>query len=62
MLVPIVFGMLLANLPGADLMKEPIMEIIRDLNTGELVSQTKEYGGLLYYLYQGVELGILTLL
>lgn len=58
LLIPIAFGMLLANLPGAGLMKEPIIEIIRDPNTGELVSKTKELGGLLYYLYQGVELGI----
>ncbi|NLY45431.1 MAG: sodium ion-translocating decarboxylase subunit beta [Tissierella sp.] len=58
LLIPIAFGMLLANLPGADLMKEPIVEIIQDPNTGELVSQTKEVGGLLYYLYQGVKLGI----
>lgn len=58
LLIPIAFGMLLANLPGADLMKEPIVEIITDPNTGKLVSKTKEYGGLLYYLYQGVKLGI----
>ncbi|TFZ39632.1 sodium ion-translocating decarboxylase subunit beta [Soehngenia longivitae] len=58
LLIPIAFGMLLANLPGADMMKEPVVEIIRDPNTGELVSHTKEYGGLLYYLYQGVKLGI----
>ncbi|MDX9918294.1 MAG: sodium ion-translocating decarboxylase subunit beta [Gudongella sp.] len=58
LLTPIAFGMLLANLPGADLMKEPIMEIIKDPVTGQLVNKTKEYGGLLYYLYQGVKLGI----
>ena len=58
LLIPIAFGMLLANLPGADMMKEPVVEIIKDPNTGELVSHTKEYGGLLYYLYQGVKLGI----
>ena len=57
-LVPIAFGILLANLPGADLMKEPIVEIIKDPITGDLVSKTKEFGGLLYYLYQGVKLGI----
>lgn len=57
LLVPIAFGMLLANLPGADLMKEPLVEIVKNAN-GDLVSQTKEYGGLLYYLYQGVKLGI----
>jgi len=58
LLVPIAFGMMLANLPGANLMKEPVVEIIRDASSGELVSKTKEYGGLLYYLYQGVKLGI----
>ncbi|TJX67861.1 sodium ion-translocating decarboxylase subunit beta [Soehngenia saccharolytica] len=58
LLIPIAFGMLLANLPGANMMKEPVVEIIKDPNTGELVSHTKEYGGLLYYLYQGVKLGI----
>lgn len=43
LLLPISFGMLLANLPLANLMGEP---------TGS------EAGGLLYYLYQGVKLGI----
>ncbi len=58
LLVPIAFGMLLANLPLAGLMNEPVVEIVTDPETGELVQQTKEYGGLLYYLYQGVKLGI----
>ena len=58
LLVPIAFGMLLANLPLGGLMAEPVVEIIKDPVTGELVSKTKELGGLLYYLYQGVELGI----
>ena len=43
LLLPIAFGVLLANLPLAGLMGKP---------TGE------EAGGLLYYLYQGVKLGI----
>ncbi|MEA5013110.1 MAG: sodium ion-translocating decarboxylase subunit beta [Candidatus Limiplasma sp.] len=43
LLLPISFGMLLANLPLANLMGAP---------TGQ------EAGGLLYYLYQGVKLGI----
>ena len=43
LLLPISFGMLLANLPLAGLMSEPV---------------GKEAGGLLYYLYQGVKLGI----
>ena len=58
LLIPIAFGMLLANLPGAYLMKEPIVEIVTDPTTGLLVSETKELGGLFYYLYQGVKLGI----
>lgn len=43
LLVPIAFGMLLTNLPLGGLMESP--------KDGQL-------GGLLYYLYQGVELGI----
>jgi sodium ion-translocating decarboxylase beta subunit len=43
LLLPIAFGMLLANLPIANLMKEP--------------TET-ENGGLLYYLYLGVKKGI----
>lgn len=58
LLIPIAFGMLLSNLPGADMMKEPVIEIIKNPETGELIPKTKEIGGLLYYLYQGVKLGI----
>ncbi len=43
LLLPIAFGVLLANLPAAGLMAEP---------SGD------QPGGLLYYLYQGVHLGI----
>ena len=43
LLVPIAFGMLLANLPLAGLMTPP---------------EDGQVGGLLYYLYQGVKLGI----
>lgn len=43
LLIPIAFGMMLANIPGAGLMAEP---------------QNGQNGGLLYYLYQGVKLGI----
>lgn len=43
LLIPIAFGMLLVNLPLANLMAKP---------------QDGVVGGLLYYLYQGVELGI----
>lgn len=45
LLLPIAFGVLLANLPLANLMAGP-------------VEGSKEPGGLLYYLYQGVKLGI----
>jgi len=43
LLLPIAFGVLLANLPLAGLMAEPTSTSV---------------GGLLYYLYQGVKLGI----
>ncbi len=43
LLIPISFGMLLANLPMTDLLVGP---------SGE------QAGGLLYYLYQGIDLGI----
>ncbi len=58
LLVPIAFGMLLANLPLAGLMAEPVVEIVKDPKTGKLVQETKQLGGLLHYLYQGVKLGI----
>ncbi len=48
LLLPIAFGMLLANLPITGLMDEPTTNA-----AGKLVP-----GGLLYYLYQGVKLGI----
>jgi oxaloacetate decarboxylase beta subunit len=44
LLLPIAFGMLLANLPLTGLMQEP--------------ANSKEVGGLLYYLYLGVKKGI----
>lgn len=44
LLLPIAFGVLLANLPLTDLMKEP--------------ASSSEVGGLLYYLYLGVKKGI----
>jgi oxaloacetate decarboxylase beta subunit len=58
LLVPIAFGMLLANLPMAGLMSGPIYEIATDPISGEHVHKMKEAGGVLYYLYQGVKLGI----
>lgn len=43
LLIPISIGMLIANMPGVDLMK---------------AATDSENGGLLYYLYQGTKLGI----
>lgn len=47
LLLPIAFGMLFANLPLGGLMDEPTM-----------VNNQFQPGGLIYYLYQGVKLGI----
>lgn len=52
LLVPIAFGMLLANLPAAGLMDGPIYQTV------EGITKMKDPGGLLYWLYQGVKLGI----
>lgn len=54
LLLPIAFGMLLINMPGAHdvLFKVPVVELV----DGNL--KTIEAGGLLYYLYQGVDLVI----
>ena len=53
LLMPIAFGMLLANLPSAGLMAPPTVDI--DAITGK---EKTAVGGLLWYLYQGVKLGI----
>lgn len=53
LLLPIAFGMLLANLPNTGLMAPP--ETVLDPVTG---GEKLQPGGLLYYLYQGVKLGI----
>ncbi|SHF12612.1 glutaconyl-CoA decarboxylase beta subunit [Caldanaerobius fijiensis DSM 17918] len=53
LLLPISFGMLLANLPLAGLMQPPTYEIGKDG-----LPVLKSVGGLLYYLYQGDFLGI----
>ncbi len=52
LLLPIAFGMMLANLPLAGLTAEPKYEMVN----GEM--KLKEVGGLLHYLYQGVKLGV----
>ncbi len=53
LLIPIGFGMLLVNLPLTGLMAEPVREL-----GPEGLPHTDQIGGLLYYLYQGDELGI----
>ena len=71
LLMPIAFGMLLTNLPLAGIMDEPVYEIISNptyhgkngvpIYNGELLvgyQYVKANGGLMYYLYQGVKLGI----
>ncbi|MEG0639809.1 MAG: sodium ion-translocating decarboxylase subunit beta [Clostridia bacterium] len=71
LLMPIAFGMLLANLPLAGIMGEPTYQYLSEavhngkngvlvtLENGTTVYQYVENaGGLLYYLYQGVKLGI----
>lgn len=67
LLVPIAFGMILANLPGANLMAGPneVLNLVKDSDgtngsVNYVVSHAENYqnGGLLYYLYQGVKLGI----
>ena len=71
LLMPIAFGMLMTNLPLAVIMDEPIYEIISNptyhgkagvpIYNGEMLvgyQYVKQNGGLLYYLYQGVKLGI----
>ncbi len=70
LLISIAFGMLLVNLPLAGLMDAPVLKEVSDavgaVDQGALkffadklninISETK--GGLLYYLFQGIDLGI----
>jgi len=78
LLLPIAFGMLLANLPLGGLMDEPVFKTFTDAASasayaaeygksatlaldaaGNTIYQVQSAnGGLLYYLYQGVKLGI----
>ncbi len=58
LLLPIAFGMLLANLPLAGLNAEPVYQIVTDPVTGEHTHKMVDAGGLLYWLYRGVKLGI----
>ncbi|HHY52966.1 MAG TPA: sodium ion-translocating decarboxylase subunit beta [Clostridiales bacterium] len=71
LLIPIAFGMFLVNLPMAGVMDAPVVKL-RALQAGEQLAMgetlqyidgvayavKQEVGGLLYYLYQGVKLGI----
>ena len=58
LLVPIGFGVLLGNLPLAGLMDPPVYQMVTHPQTGEHTHELKELGGLIYYIYQGVKLGI----
>jgi len=58
LLLPIAFGMLLANLPLAGLMDGPTYKAITDPETGIAIREMVDPGGLLYWLYRGVKLGI----
>ncbi|HHX75305.1 MAG TPA: sodium ion-translocating decarboxylase subunit beta [Firmicutes bacterium] len=49
LLIPISFGMLLANLPLGGVMSDPVYNA-----AGEMTAS----GGLIYYFYQGIKLGI----
>ncbi len=58
LLLPIAFGMLLANLPLGGLMDGPTYKAIIDPETGIAIREMVDPGGLLYWLYRGVKLGI----
>ncbi len=67
LLLPISFGMLLANLPNSGLMNEPIKELINvigiDMESqmpmlAQVPGETVTNGGLLWYIFQGDALGI----
>lgn len=67
LLLPISFGMLLANLPNSGLMNEPVKELINVIGVdtasqmpylAQVTGETTSNGGLLWYIFQGDELGI----
>lgn len=67
LLLPISFGMLLANLPNSGLMAEPVKELINVIGVdpssqmpylAQVSGDTTSNGGLLWYIFQGDELGI----
>ncbi len=58
LLLPIAAGMLLANLPGADLFHMELFIDGENPNTALQIQRVIEEGGLLDFLYLGVKLGI----
>lgn len=58
LLIPIAFGMMLVNLPLTGMMDKPITQLMMNPTTESISLEASQKGGLLYYLYQGVELGI----
>ena len=54
LLIPIAFGMLLANLPGADLFHMEEFFLVDHIDIGKIISE----GSLIDFLYLGVKLGI----
>lgn len=60
LLLPIAFGMLLVNLPGSGVMDYPefVVEGGQQVLDAHGAATVESNGGLIYYLYQGVKLGI----
>ena len=63
LLISIAFGMLLVNLPLADLMGAPTVNIPEGASTKEIFDMFAKgdivtKGGMLFYLFQGIDLGI----
>ena len=58
LLLPIATGMLLANLPGAELFHMELFINPEDPNTHIIIQDVIAHGGLLDFLYLGVKLGI----
>jgi oxaloacetate decarboxylase beta subunit len=64
LLLPIAFGMLIINIPGAHaiLTEKPLLDFVPVMDeAGNVIGQTMEtvsIGGIIYYLYQGVQLVI----
>ncbi len=54
LLLPIAFGMLLANLPGAGVYHPELWDVAKGINYGDVLHE----GGVLDILYMGVKLGI----